>query len=64
MFSKYKKLLFESPSVAKGKEPELKVDDFVWERKLDEGAFGQVWRVKHKASERVFALKKVPKEKV
>jgi hypothetical protein len=40
MHSKYKKFLFESPSVAKGKEPELKVDDFVWERKLDEGAFG------------------------
>jgi hypothetical protein len=40
MVSKYKRYLFESPSVAKGKEAELKVEDFVWERKLDEGAFG------------------------
>ena len=36
------KLLFESPSVSNGEEPELKRFDFDFERKLGDGAFGQV----------------------
>lgn len=58
------KLLFESPSVSSGEEPELKRFDFDFERKLGDGAFGQVWRVRHKKTLQLFALKQVPKEKV
>ena len=36
------KLLFESPSVVKGEERELQRSDFLFERKLGDGAFGQV----------------------
>lgn len=58
------KLLFESPSVSSGEEPELKRFDFDFERKMGDGAFGQVWRVRHKTTSQLFALKQVPKEKV
>jgi Serine/threonine protein kinase len=58
------KLLFESPSVTSGEESELKRFDFDFERKLGDGAFGQVWRVRHKNTSAVYALKQVPKEKV
>ena len=58
------KLLFESPSVSSGEEPELKRFDFDFERKLGDGAFGQVWRVRHKKTSQMYALKQVPKEKV
>ena len=58
------KLLFESPSVSNGEEPELKRFDFDFERKLGDGAFGQVWRVRHKKTSQMYALKQVPKEKV
>lgn len=58
------KLLFESPSVASGEEPDLSRSDFDFERKLGDGAFGQVWRVHHKKTNEIYALKQVPKEKV
>ena len=58
------KLLFESPTVVNGKEPELQRRDFDFERRLGDGAFGQVWRVKHKSTLKVYAMKQVPKEKV
>ncbi|OMJ71982.1 hypothetical protein SteCoe_29689 [Stentor coeruleus] len=58
------KLLFESPSVASGEEPELKRFDFDFERKMGDGAFGQVWRVRHKRTSQLYALKQVPKERV
>lgn len=58
------KLLFESPGVANGSEQELTRKDFDFERRLGDGAFGQVWRVKHKTTLKVFAMKQVPKEKV
>lgn len=38
----YTKLLFESPSVFNGEEKELQRGDFDFERKLGDGAFGQV----------------------
>lgn len=38
----YTKLLFESPSVLNGEEKELTRNDFDFERRLGEGAFGQV----------------------
>jgi len=60
----FRKILFESPSVQQGEEGELKKIDFEFERRLGDGAFGQVWRVKHKKTNQKFALKQVPKEKV
>lgn len=38
----FTKLLFESPSVLNGEEDELKREDFEFERRLGDGAFGQV----------------------
>lgn len=58
------KYLFESPSVQKGLEPEIKRSDFTFEKKLGEGAFGEVWKVVHKVSKKVYAMKQVLKEKV
>ena len=58
------KLLFESPSVTSGEEQELTRSDFDFERKLGDGAFGQVWRVRHKKTSNYYALKQVPKQKV
>ena len=58
------KLLFESPSIKSGEEAEIKRQDFDFERKLGEGAFGQVWKVRHKVTNENFAMKTVPKEKV
>lgn len=58
------KYLFDSPSVQKGLEPEIKRNDFTFEKKLGEGAFGEVWKVVHKVSKKVYAMKQVLKEKV
>lgn len=58
------KYLFESPTVQKGLEPEIKRSDFTFEKKLGEGAFGEVWKVVHKVSKKVYAMKQVLKEKV
>ena len=58
------KLLFESPSVASGEETDISRLDFDFERKLGDGAFGQVWRVRHKLTSNLYALKQVPKDKV
>lgn len=60
----FKKYLFESPSVMRGEEEELKRSDFDFEKRLGEGAFGQVWHVRHKNTDKRFALKIVPKDKV
>ena len=60
-FTKY---LFETPSVASGEEAEMKKDDFLFEKRLGDGAFGKVWRVRHLATQRTYAIKEVPKEKV
>ncbi|CAG9315022.1 unnamed protein product [Blepharisma stoltei] len=60
----FTKLLFESPSVLNGEEKELTRNDFDFERRLGEGAFGQVWRVRHKLTSKQYALKQVLKEKV
>jgi len=60
----FKRLLFESPSVASGEERELVREDFEFERRLGDGAFGQVWRAKHKVTGQQYAVKQVSKEKV
>jgi serine/threonine protein kinase len=58
------KLLFDPPSVLSGAESEVSRKDFEFERRLGDGAFGQVWRVKNKQTQKTFAMKQVPKEKV
>ena len=58
------KILFESPSIISGEEQEIKKSDFEFEKKLGDGAFGHVWKVKHKITKEVYALKQVAKEKV
>lgn len=58
------KYLFPSPSVVSGEEEELKREDFAFERKLGDGAFGQVWKARHLASGRIYAIKQVPKQNV
>lgn len=60
----FRKLLFESPSVEKQEEEELKRADFEFERRLGDGAFGQVWRVRHRITSKRYGLKVVAKEKV
>ena len=35
-----------------------------FEKKLGDGAFGHVWKVRHKITKEVYAIKQVPKEKV
>lgn len=57
-----KKLLFQAPPL-EGEKDQNK-QDFSFEVKLGDGAFGQVWRVKHKKSGKIFACKQVAKEKV
>lgn len=57
-----KKLLFQAPPLEG--EKDLMKQDFSFEQKLGDGAFGQVWRVKHKKSGKYFACKQVAKEKV
>ena len=58
------KLLFDPPAVLSGTEQEVSRKDFEFERRLGDGAFGQVWRVKNKQTQKAYALKQVPKEKV
>lgn len=58
------KLLFDPPAVLNGQLPEVSRKDFDFERRLGDGAFGQVWRVKNKQTLKSYALKQVPKEKV
>jgi serine/threonine protein kinase len=45
--------------------PELFIrSDFEFQRKLGDGAFGQVWKVRHKSSSNFYAIKQVQKMKV
>lgn len=60
----FTKFLFETPSVASGEEPDMKKDDFLFEKRLGDGAFGKVWRVRHIATQKQYAVKEVPKDKV
>ena len=57
-----KKLLFQARSLDGDKETTKA--DFSFELKLGEGAFAQVWRIKHKKTSKLYACKQVAKEKV
>jgi serine/threonine protein kinase len=64
--SSKQRLLFLSPSVMSGAEPEAQVSDFesLNRKALGEGAFGEVYKVRHKESGNLFAIKVISKEKV
>ena len=48
-----KKIIFSSNN------EELQHKDFDFQRKIGEGGFGQVWRVKHKKTSKLFATKRL-----
>ncbi|OMJ75739.1 hypothetical protein SteCoe_25039 [Stentor coeruleus] len=58
------KILFESPSILSNEEEEIKKSDFDFDKKLGDGAFGNVWKVRHRHTKESYALKQVAKEKV
>lgn len=60
----FTKILFDSPSIISGEESEIKKNDFEFEKKLGDGAFGHVWKVRHRLTKEIYALKQVAKEKV
>ena len=61
-----KRLLFLSPSVASGKERECVVEDFesISNRAIGEGAFGQVFKVRHIKTGGLYAIKMISKSKI
>ena len=67
MSSKNKRrILFPSPSVLNGAEKEPTVADFesLTKKALGEGAFGEVYKVRHKVSRELYAIKVVNKKKI
>eukprot|EP00359_Climacostomum_virens_P005659 CAMPEP_0204915614 /NCGR_PEP_ID=MMETSP1397-20131031/13574_1 /ASSEMBLY_ACC=CAM_ASM_000891 /TAXON_ID=49980 /ORGANISM="Climacostomum Climacostomum virens, Strain Stock W-24" /LENGTH=713 /DNA_ID=CAMNT_0052087731 /DNA_START=29 /DNA_END=2170 /DNA_ORIENTATION=- len=60
------RLLFLSPSVASGAEREPQVSDFesLDNKALGEGAFGEVFKVRHKETQSEYAIKVISKDKV
>ncbi|OMJ82312.1 hypothetical protein SteCoe_17027 [Stentor coeruleus] len=58
--------LFPSPSVLNGAEKEPNVSDFesLTKKAIGEGAFGEVYKVRHKVSRELYAIKVVNKKKV
>ncbi|CAG9332246.1 unnamed protein product [Blepharisma stoltei] len=64
--SSERRLLFLPPSVKQGKERECRVEDFqsIATKPLGLGAFGEVFKVKHTASGKEFAIKVIPKTRV
>ena len=61
-----KNLLFVSPSVQNGKERECVVEDFesLSHKAIGEGAFGQVFKVRHKQTGHLYAIKMISKQKI
>lgn len=58
------KLLFDPPDVVNKSGRYYKRNEFEFIRKVGDGAYGQVWKVKEKLTGKYFALKQVPKHKV
>ena len=55
-----------SPTVSSGLEKEMCKDDFesLQDKSIGEGAFASVWKVRHKISKRIFAIKVMNKENI
>lgn len=60
------RVLFPSPSVLNGAEKEPTVADFesLTKKAIGEGAFGEVYKVRHKVSRELYAIKVVNKKKI
>ena len=61
-----RRLLFPPPSVLSGAEREAQVTDFesLTQKAIGEGAFGEVYKVRHKATKNMYAIKVISKEKI
>ena len=61
-----RRMLFPSPSVLSGAEKEPSVGDFesLTKKAIGEGAFGEVYKVRHKVCRELYAIKVVNKKKV
>ena len=55
-----------SPAVSSGLENEMCIDDFesLQDKCIGEGAFGSVWKVRHKITKQIFAIKVMNKENI
>lgn len=60
------RILFLSPSVDTGEERECRKDDFesLANTNIGVGGFGKVYKVRHKVSKNVFAIKVINKKKI
>ena len=60
------RLLFLSPSITSGEERECRKDDFesIASTSIGAGGFGKVFKVRHKVSKNVFAIKVINKAKI
>jgi serine/threonine protein kinase len=58
------KLLFDPPDLVNQHAATYRRNDFEFLRKIGDGAFGQVWKVKEKKTGKLFAIKQVQKYKV
>ena len=60
------RILFLSPSVEQGEERECRKDDFesLANTNIGVGGFGKVYKVRHKVSKNVFAIKVINKKKI
>ncbi len=61
-----KRILFLSPSVASGHEHEPRKEDFeaLTSATIGTGGFGKVYKVRHKVSKNVYAIKVINKQKI
>ena len=60
------RILMLSPSVSSGLEKEMCKDDFesLEDKCIGEGTFGSVWKVRHKTSNKIYAIKVMNKENI
>jgi serine/threonine protein kinase len=60
------RMLFLSPSVLSGEERECRKDDFesLANSNIGVGGFGKVYKVRHKVSRNVYAIKVINKKKI
>lgn len=60
------RILFLSPSITSGEERECRKDDFesLANSNIGVGGFGKVYKVRHKVSKNIFAIKVINKTKI